>query len=1376
VGRVAVAKALLSAGGARWAGFRVVRRGAKGKVGERFEILCGTERERDLALPQLAESAARHGWRAVRAHAYLSRPARKTDKVNSGKSLSSVNPYHLLRTQPPRNNKKRKQKAKAAPSGLVVAGFNPHSLGSDPTKVVALEEVLSKLRVDILGVSEVGPRPPPMQGYRWLSHPDSVVGFYVAIFLVPFVSVVKPVHERMLWLKVKHGKGFKQQLSVCTGYLPQANSAKAQVVEAWESLSKQVKEHAVGGEWVLVGDLNARIGRHLANGSGMGPQAATKTKAAVGQLGELVSNVAGEQLVELLVEHGAFSLQARRGLGDGGFEFTRLDPGSGAKTILDYVVVSAGLFKPMREHGVDYTDLGSDHFLAWAELGLATEMPVKQVRKEAWKLNVLRQKSREDQGWREAKQQLDVAMEAAMLGYDPVTLANGGSDQAAAGRVIGDLLRRFNEAGMKAVGKKRVSSRFSRPWVDEELKAKVKERQAVHAEYLASGEQALWDRYVVLRKEAKKLAFSKKMEEQASLEKGLVDSFECNKKRLFSWVNRQLKPRSKAASAVRAEDGSLAATPKAKQEVWAAYCEKLCAVKEDAARFDDAFREKIADEVKAMAVSSLDEPEANHDRPLELAEVAKVRKARKLGKAGGTDGLPNEFVVSGGQVTDAALHAALQWLWEAEQVPETWGVGLIHNIFKDGSPEVCGNYRGITLLNNLAKLFTKLISDRLQVAMEAKLADEQGGFRPKRSCADQAFVLADILTRRRMEGKHSFVFFLDVRKAFDTVWRDGLWWKLYKYGISGKLWRVIRKVYGNIKSGVLVDGEATRLFKSWQGVWQGDSASPTLFGVFINGLAEELRASGLGVEVGVEKLQILLFADDVALIADSPEDLQKMISIVANYTKKWRLEENIKKCAVLEVESPFAETRLFYPKRGKRKRQRISRDTYHFFPGADAIRLQDRYKYLGIWFSDDLSWKLHCRQLSKVVRAKTAALARVLKNRSLPTGLRLHVWKAIFTAKMDYGSEVWEGSSERKMLEADQLLGLRSILHCSSKTSNWAVRGETGVWRAEARQAVRALRFRGKLEVSIDHSRFVHKLFSLNRLTKDRRARKCWQEHNDVLVKDYKLEDALERLKQGEEGAYEEWVREVDKAVERVEGEEFREQCAECSTLKVLGTLKQKPELEEWLKGPLDAATLLKMKFRMGSHALFAFLKKRGICDGLCKVCEEEEEETVEHFLLHCVRYEEERKAISPSLQALSTDAEKVTKVLGSDDKKYLTFLEKAWAARCTRLDEIHAGAEEGEEGGGEMEDGNQPSIRDFFSPVAQLAPALLLIQPALPLSHARAREAAPSSLPPFTHPAAQLPHSPIGGESSSFPLRTQVPLPLVGGVVHGYNANISPS
>ena len=131
------------------------------------------------------------------------------------------------------------------------------------------------------------------------------------------------------------------------------------------------------------------------------------------------------------------------------------------------------------------------------------------------------------------------------------------------------------------------------------------------------------------------------------------------------------------------------------------------------------------------------------------------------------------------------LHALLVTCWEEEFIPEEWAEGIIVPLFKEGDECDVGNYRGITLSSHIGKVFCSIMKERLYRAVDGVVIGEaQGGFRKNRQTVDHLFVVSGVVQLRRIEGKKTWMAFLDLRKAYDSVWREGLWEKLKAYGVG----------------------------------------------------------------------------------------------------------------------------------------------------------------------------------------------------------------------------------------------------------------------------------------------------------------------------------------------------------------------------------------------------------------------------------------------------------------------------------------------------------------------------------------------------------------------------------------------------------------
>ena len=329
----------------------------------------------------------------------------------------------------------------------------------------------------------------------------------------------------------------------------------------------------------------------------------------------------------------------------------------------------------------------------------------------------------------------------------------------------------------------------------------------------------------------------------------------------------------------------------------------------------------------------------------------------KNGKACGTDKILNEFIKSTFNEMKAIYVALFNKVLNTGQIPESWTIGMILPLYKNkGDRGDFDNYRGITILSCLGKLFTAVINARLnKFASEVNLINEnQTGFRKRYSTLDHIFLLnnvIDLLVKKG--GQKLYCAFVDYKKAFDTVWRSALWHKMLKAGIQGKLHTLIVNMYSNVKSCVSINGTLSDFFVSENGVRQGENLSPFLFALFINDLESFLLQYGCNpIEVPGSDLQtflkllITLYADDTVLLANTKEGLQKCLDGLKQYCDKWKLEVNANKTKIII----FSNGR---PLTGN----------YNFLIGDSKIEVVKDFKYLGVTFSHNGFFKTNVKEL-----------------------------------------------------------------------------------------------------------------------------------------------------------------------------------------------------------------------------------------------------------------------------------------------------------------------------------------------------------------------------------------------------------------------------
>ena len=191
-------------------------------------------------------------------------------------------------------------------------------------------------------------------------------------------------------------------------------------------------------------------------------------------------------------------------------------------------------------------------------------------------------------------------------------------------------------------------------------------------------------------------------------------------------------------------------------------------------------------------------------------------------------------------------------------IPDLWCKGLIMRLYKSkGSREDPDNYRGITLLSCMGKLFTACLSARMANYMykDSKMGYEQAGFRPEFSTMDHVFTLHAITDYNKSKKKRVYFAFIDYSKAFDMIDRASLWMKLLKHGVNGEVLNVIYNMHLNAKSCDKNCNENSNFFSCNIGVRQGENLSPVLFAIYLNDFKESMSAIFQGLKLLDDDIQ-----------------------------------------------------------------------------------------------------------------------------------------------------------------------------------------------------------------------------------------------------------------------------------------------------------------------------------------------------------------------------------------------------------------------------------------------------------------------------------------------------------------------------------------
>ncbi|MEW8548127.1 MAG: reverse transcriptase family protein, partial [Candidatus Thiodiazotropha sp.] len=431
------------------------------------------------------------------------------------------------------------------------------------------------------------------------------------------------------------------------------------------------------------------------------------------------------------------------------------------------------------------------------------------------------------------------------------------------------------------------------------------------------------------------------------------------------------------------------------------------------------------------------------NREISEFEIKQAIKSLKNNKACADDLIRNEFIKASESIFMPIYVRLFNIVLDTGCVPEIWTKGFIVPIFKNkGSKENPDNYRGITILSCMGKLFTSILNARINDFLESYgiLGEEQAGFRKTYGTNDHLFNLKCLIDLFLFKKKRLFCAFIDYKKAFDSVDRAALWHKLLNNSIDGKIFVLIKNMYSQAKSCIKVNGCNSDFFTSGVGVRQGENLSPILFSLFLNDLSEFLSHSFNGLEHVTNlvhqtldtqeievymRLYMLLYADDTVLLAESADELQAALNAMFLYCKTWNLTVNPTKTKIVV----FSKSNY--------------QDRYMFRYDGKALDVETDFSYLGMTF--DRKGKFFKARTRLIGQARRASFAVIRKSRklNLPVDIQLKLFDHMIAPIILYGSEIW-GYENCELIELFHFKYCKQLLHLKSSTPKVMVYGELG--------------------------------------------------------------------------------------------------------------------------------------------------------------------------------------------------------------------------------------------------------------------------------------------------------------------------------------------
>ena len=364
--------------------------------------------------------------------------------------------------------------------------------------------------------------------------------------------------------------------------------------------------------------------------------------------------------------------------------------------------------------------------------------------------------------------------------------------------------------------------------------------------------------------------------------------------------------------------------------------------------------------------------------------------------------------------------------------PTQWSLSNIIPVPKSGNLSITDNYRGISLICIITKLYNRMILNRIRSAIDPKLRYNQNGFRPKRTTVAQILALRRIIEEVKRNNLSAVLTFIDFKKAFDSINRSKMMKILKAYGIPPNLLGAIETIYSNTKAKIVTPDGETEEFDILSGVLQGDTLAPFLF-VIVLDYAMKQATGGLEADLGftitpkksrripATTLTDLDFADDISLLCNQMQQAQELLTRVETECSKVGLGLNAKKTEVMT-----------YNISGHNPLRTCSGNT---------LKEVDDFKYLGSWMDSTeadikrrkaLAW----RALNNMTTIWKSHMSRQVKQ---------NFFLATVESVLLYGCEAWTTTKAlEKSLDGCYTRMLRTALNISWRQhmSNQELYGE----------------------------------------------------------------------------------------------------------------------------------------------------------------------------------------------------------------------------------------------------------------------------------------------------------------------------------------------